>query len=69
MNSELIIDDVMIECCYWQKKRFGVLPVKSSGAITSPVSDNYYEPIGAGTTISSVVNTLVCWGTVCTYPR
>ena len=35
MNSELIIDDVMIECCNWQKKRFGVLPVKSSGAITS----------------------------------
>lgn len=34
MNSELIIDDVMIECCNWQKKRFGVLPVKSSGAIT-----------------------------------
>jgi len=33
MNSELIID-VMIQCCNWQKKRFGVLPVKSSGAIT-----------------------------------
>jgi len=36
MNSELIIDDVMMECCNWKKKRFGVLPVKSSGAITLP---------------------------------
>ena len=35
MNSELIIDHVMIECCNWQKKRFGVLAVKSSGAITN----------------------------------
>jgi len=35
MNSELIIDDVMIECCNWQKKIFGVLAVKSSSAITN----------------------------------
>ena len=50
MDSELIIDDVMIEFCNWQKKRFGVLPVKSSGAIISPVMlYNCYEPVGAGT--------------------
>jgi len=37
MYSELIIDDVTIECGNWQKKRFGVLTVKSSGAITVEV--------------------------------